>query len=205
MAIGGSVGVVMVSLRLLMNTVQWGMLQATQTENYMTSTERVLEYGALEVEGLEQDPETPNGYQQRQEKVLRGGEIEFKDISLSYCGSGEKKRVLKDVNLKIRSGERVKKIGGEMHLNSLHKVVFYSNFPILDWHCWQDRSWKVLSCVRPAEAGGANQGNCYGRRPGSVQDGSLGGPPLCRPGPAAGRAHGWHTEVQLGPRGTDLG
>ncbi len=123
MAIGGSVGVVMVSLRLLMNTVQWGMLQATQTENYMTSTERVLEYGALEVEGLEQDPETPNGYQQRQEKVLRGGEIEFKDISLSYCGSGEKKRVLKDVNLKIRSGERVKN-SGENALKQLAQSCF---------------------------------------------------------------------------------
>ncbi len=203
MAIGGSVGVVMVSLRLLMNTVQWGMLQATQTENYMTSTERVLEYGALEIEGLEQGPEIPNGYQQRQEDVKRGGKIEFKDVSLSYCGSGEKKRVLKDVDLKIRSGERVK-INGENALDKLAQSSFF-NFSTKDWYCWQDRSWKVLSCVRPAEAGGANQGNCYGRRPGSVQDGSLGGPPLCRPGPAAGRAHGWHTEVQLGPRGTDLG
>ena len=123
MAIGGSVGVVMVSLRLLMNTVQWGMLQATQTENYMTSTERVLEYGALEIEGLEQDPEIPNGFQQRQEKVMRGGEVEFKDISLSYCGSGEKKRVLKDVNLKIRSGERVK-MNGENALDQLAQSCF---------------------------------------------------------------------------------
>ena len=204
MAIGGSVGVVMVSLRLLMNTVQWGMLQATQTENYMTSTERVLEYGALEVEGaaLEQGPEIPSGYQHRREEVIRGGEIEFKDVSLSYCGSGEKKRVLKDVNLKIRSGERVNINGGNA-LDQLAQSCFL-NFSSEDWRCWQDRSWKVLSCVRPAEASGANQGNCYGRRPGSVQDGSLRGPPLCRPGPAAGRAHGWHTEVQLGPGGKGL-
>ena len=61
------------------------------------------------VEILEEEPSIKN--QENAIKEVKNGDIEFKNVSFSYVGKKEKE-VLKNINLKIKSGETIGIIGG---------------------------------------------------------------------------------------------
>lgn len=83
----------------LLGMLQWGIRQSTETENLMTSVERLLEYTKL-------DEEPKSGSDSK--TWPENGDIEFKEVNFSYDGI---KDVLKNINLDIKSGEKVGIVG----------------------------------------------------------------------------------------------
>ena len=61
------------------------------------------------IEVLDEEPSIKN--KENAIKVIKDGSIEFKNVSFSYVGKKEKE-VLKNINLKIKSGETIGIIGG---------------------------------------------------------------------------------------------
>lgn len=92
-----------------MGAFQWGMRQSAETENFMTSVERALEYSKLEPEAelkSKPDVEPPLEWPQ-------SGQIEFCDMSLSY----EKgKPVLKNLSFNILPSEKIGIVGRTVSL-----------------------------------------------------------------------------------------
>lgn len=83
----------------LLGMLQWGIRQSTETENLMTSVERLLEYTKL-------DEEPKNGSDSK--SWPENGDIQFKEVNFSYDGI---KDVLKNINLEIKSGEKIGIVG----------------------------------------------------------------------------------------------
>ncbi len=106
----------MVSMRVLLSSIQWGMFQSSQMENYMTSTERLFEYDSLEQEA---SLEGKGGSRDFNKKWPMKGNVAFQGVSLSYdrgSNSEERNLVLKEVDFHVNSGERVSKLK--------HNIVF---------------------------------------------------------------------------------
>ncbi len=92
------------SLLTLMNTFQWGMRQSAETENFMTSVERALEYSKLTPEAeLDSKPSSkpPNDWPNL-------GQVEFRNVYLNY---EDDKPVLKDLSFEIRPSEKIGIVG----------------------------------------------------------------------------------------------
>lgn len=85
----------------MITNIQWGMRQTAELENNMTSVERVMEYINLKTET---EPKTGGKIPDLSNWAKRG-EIEFHDLSLKY--SEESHQILKSLNLKINSGEKI--------------------------------------------------------------------------------------------------
>lgn len=101
---GGNVGLAISSLLTMMGTFQWGMRQSAETENYMTSVERALEYSKLKPEAeLESKPSSKPS-----QTWPDLGQIEFNSVFLSYDND---KPVLKDLSFKIRPSEKIGIVG----------------------------------------------------------------------------------------------
>ncbi|CAF3711873.1 unnamed protein product [Rotaria sp. Silwood1] len=87
---------------------QWGMRQSAEAENFMTSAERIHEYGQLVSESHQNNNkgnvliQPPDGWPSR-------GIIEFKDYTFRY--RPELDSVLKNLNLRIESKEKIGVIG----------------------------------------------------------------------------------------------
>ncbi len=98
----------MVAMRVLLSNVQFGLMQASLLENYMTSVERLLEYKNLEQEApLEQKIGGECSYQ----GWPKEGDLKFNNVCLSYnLGSKNEtvKYVLNNVSFHIYPGERVR-------------------------------------------------------------------------------------------------
>lgn len=103
--IGANVGLAITQILNLITTIQWGIRQTAELENYMTSVERIAEYINLKPE------EDPKIEPKTDEKIpdfsnwAKKGEIVFKDLSLKY--SEDSHRILKSLNLRIKSGEKI--------------------------------------------------------------------------------------------------
>lgn len=98
--IGANVGLAITQIMNLITTIQWGMRQTAELETNMTSVERVMEYINLKHESnqkIVEDTEL-DGWAKK-------GEIEFNDLSLKY--SEDSHKILKSLNLKINSGEKI--------------------------------------------------------------------------------------------------
>lgn len=80
--------------------LQFALMQWSEAENLMTSVERVMEYTKVEPERTD-GQETPNWPNK--------GEILYKGVSLTYTNSTEK--VLKDINFKAESNEKIGIVG----------------------------------------------------------------------------------------------
>lgn len=79
--------------------LQWGVRQSTETENLLTSVERLMEYKDIE-------PETSSG-----KKVTnwpKTGIIEMQKMCFSYDGKSD---VLKKIDLKVSDGEKIGIVG----------------------------------------------------------------------------------------------
>ncbi|XP_031345180.1 probable multidrug resistance-associated protein lethal(2)03659 isoform X2 [Photinus pyralis] len=98
--LAGKVGLAITQSYTLTGLLQWGIRQWAELENQMTSTERVLEYRNL-------DLEDKSGC--RLDNWPNHGAIEYRNVSLRYFAGGE--RVLKNLNLHIKSKEKVGVVG----------------------------------------------------------------------------------------------
>ena len=100
----GTVGVILSSVAGLLGHIQYGIRQSTETENNLTSVERVLQYAALESEAdiIEDKKDEP-------EKKGNMGEVEFCNVYFSYTPTGT--LVLKNLSIKIQSGQKVGVVG----------------------------------------------------------------------------------------------
>ncbi|XP_026807199.1 probable multidrug resistance-associated protein lethal(2)03659 isoform X1 [Rhopalosiphum maidis] len=102
---GGNVGLAITQAIGLTGMFQWGMRQSAELENQMTSVERVLEYtNAPQEAALESPPEKKPSKEWPQK-----GQIMFKNFYLRY--SLDSPHVLKDLNIKIESMEKIGIVG----------------------------------------------------------------------------------------------
>jgi len=83
----------------LLGMLQWGIRQSTETENLMTSVERLMEYTRLEdeVKTGNKDPSWP-----------KDNSITFKDVHFSYNGVDD---VLRNININIAPNEKIGIVG----------------------------------------------------------------------------------------------
>ncbi|CAF3301704.1 unnamed protein product [Rotaria sp. Silwood2] len=87
---------------------QWGVRQSAEAENFMTSAERIYEYGQLVSENDRHRSENKVLIQPPDEWPARGT-IEFKNYTFRY--RPELEPVLKNINLRIESNEKIGVIG----------------------------------------------------------------------------------------------
>ncbi len=75
--------------------------------NYLVSVERVVEFGELEKEPLEECIQEPH------ESWPQRGNIVYENVSLAYDGAGDDppQLVLRDLNFNIKGGEKVGIVG----------------------------------------------------------------------------------------------
>jgi ABC-type multidrug transport system fused ATPase/permease subunit len=95
---------------------QWAIRQSAEAENFMTSAERIHEYGQLVPESQQNSNES-NVIIQPAEDWPSRGIIEFKDYTLRY--RSELDPVLKNLNLRIESKEKIGVIGRTGMITSL--------------------------------------------------------------------------------------
>ncbi|KAJ3026956.1 UNVERIFIED_CONTAM: hypothetical protein HDU68_004744 [Siphonaria sp. JEL0065] len=100
---GASVGLVLTYSLNLVNAAQWAFRQSAETENLMTSAERVLEYTRIPSEPQPLSPTTPPP------SWPSNGEINIENLSLKYPPS--EKNVLKNLTVKIPAGSTVGIVG----------------------------------------------------------------------------------------------
>jgi len=98
---------------------QWGIRQSTEAENFMTSAERVYEYGQLVRESHRNSNESEVLIQPPDDWPSRGI-IEFKDYTFRY--RPELDPVLKNINLRIESKEKIGVIGRTGMINFLEQI-----------------------------------------------------------------------------------
>lgn len=104
--IGANVGLAITQILNLITTIQWGIRQTAELENYMTSVERVMEYINLKPENEPKiEPPKPDEKAPNFDNWAKRGEIVFKNLSLKY--SEDSHRILKSLNLRIKPGEKI--------------------------------------------------------------------------------------------------
>ncbi|CAF1204621.1 unnamed protein product [Rotaria sp. Silwood1] len=92
----------------LIGLFQWAIRQSAEAENFMTSAERIHEYGQLVPESYQNSHENDVHIQPPDDWPSRGI-IEFKDYTFRY--RPELDPVLKNLNLRIESKEKIGIIG----------------------------------------------------------------------------------------------
>ena len=100
---GSLIGLIISQSLSLTSTFNWGVRQMTEVETYMTSVERIIEFGKLDQENLDQGKFEP------EESWPSRGDINFKDVCLYYNISDEP--VLKNLMFKINGGEKIGIVG----------------------------------------------------------------------------------------------
>uniref|UniRef100_A0A4W3I7X0 Multidrug resistance-associated protein 4 n=1 Tax=Callorhinchus milii TaxID=7868 RepID=A0A4W3I7X0_CALMI len=99
----GQVGLALSYAITLMGMFQWGVRQSAEVENLMTSVERVLEYTELQSEAAwESSKPPPKDWPNK-------GTVVFDGVNFSYSVNADP--VLKNLNLTIRSKEKVGLVG----------------------------------------------------------------------------------------------
>ncbi|CAB4055241.1 ABCC4 [Lepeophtheirus salmonis] len=102
-ATGGDVGLSLTLSLALCGMIQWGLRQSAEVENFMTSVERVAEYGDLPKEkGLKGDIKLDPSWPDK-------GVIEFSNVNLKYDGTTP--YVLKGLSFKTNSFEKIGIVG----------------------------------------------------------------------------------------------
>lgn len=100
---GSVIGLTISQSLSICSTFNWGVRQYCEVETYMTSVERVIEFGELEREPLEEAKQTPH------ENWPTNGDIVFENVSLHYPGVAEP--TLKELTFTIRGGEKIGIVG----------------------------------------------------------------------------------------------
>ena len=108
-SLGGDFGVILTSCLTLTGGIQYGMQQMAEMENWMTSVERILEYGQLK--GEEDEEEESNRSEVKINPPVawpHSGKIEFQKVCLTYEEEGEGKPALNNVSFCAEAGEKVR-------------------------------------------------------------------------------------------------
>ena len=95
----GSIGLSLTTIIPLLGMLQWGVRQSTETENLLTSVERLMEYKDIE-------PETSRG--KNVALWPKTGNIDIRKMSFSYDGQND---VLKEIDLSVSDGEKIGIVG----------------------------------------------------------------------------------------------
>jgi ATP-binding cassette subfamily C (CFTR/MRP) protein 4 len=82
--------------------LQWGMRQWSELENQMTSVERVVEYTEVTPEPDDETKRPPQSWPTK-------GTVEFKSVSMQY--GPDEPMVLKELNFKVKSAEKIGIVG----------------------------------------------------------------------------------------------
>jgi ATP-binding cassette subfamily C (CFTR/MRP) protein 1 len=98
---------------------QWAIRQSAEAENFMTSAERIHEYGQLVPESHQNSNES-NVLVQPADDWPSRGIIEFKDYTFRY--RPELDPVLRNLTLRIESKEKIGVIGRTGMITSLRKI-----------------------------------------------------------------------------------
>ena len=101
--LGGDVGVAVTSCIFLTGALQYGMRQSAETENLMTSVERVMEYGQIKSEADLTTEKNPD------EKHFSEGVVEFDNVSLKY--DEDCKLILKNITFKTEANDKIGIVG----------------------------------------------------------------------------------------------
>ncbi|XP_025422003.1 probable multidrug resistance-associated protein lethal(2)03659 isoform X2 [Sipha flava] len=102
---GSHVGLAITQALGLVGFCQYGMRQSAELQDQMTSVERVLEYTNLPQESAFETPPDDKPPREWPQK----GQIEFKNFYIRYCLN--EPHVLKNLNLKIKSTEKIGIVG----------------------------------------------------------------------------------------------
>lgn len=102
---GGNVGLAISQALQMISQLAWGVRQITDLENFMISVERISEYNSIKKERSEENAIVKN----QLTTWPKSGEIEYVNVNLRY--SEEMPYVLKNLNFKIRSLEKVGIVG----------------------------------------------------------------------------------------------
>ena len=112
----------MTSCIFLTGALQYGMRQSAETENLMTSVERVMEYGQIKSEADLIKTESPS------EKNPEGV-VEFDNVSLKY--DEDCKLILKNITFKTEANDKIGIVGRTgAGKSSLIVALFRSDFSI---------------------------------------------------------------------------
>lgn len=101
---GSLVGLAISQSLILTGMLQFGMKQTAEVINQLTSVERVLHYTNLENEGPFETPK-----ENLRDDWPQKGSIQFRNMNLAYAR--DEPPVLKDLNLKVESGEKIGIVG----------------------------------------------------------------------------------------------
>ena len=110
----------------MLGMLQWGIRQSSETENYLTSIERVLEYAKLKPEKSKTSEATKDklvfnrktaknmlnailSNQKLKSNTEKDGKVDFKKFRFNYYENGP--IILKGLDLKIRTGEKIGVVG----------------------------------------------------------------------------------------------
>ncbi|KAF0749577.1 putative multidrug resistance-associated protein lethal(2)03659, partial [Aphis craccivora] len=102
---GGTIGLALTQIMGLLGRIQWGIRQTTILESQMVPIKRILEYTHLPLEDSNQYTDVRNP----PKEWPYSGKIIFKDFNLRY--SLNLPYVLKDLNIEIRSMEKIGIVG----------------------------------------------------------------------------------------------
>lgn len=130
---GGDVGLAITQAMGMTGMVQWGMRQSAELENTMTAVERVVEYEDLEPEGEMESP--PN--KKPPKSWPEEGQITFENLSLRYFPDPKAETVLKNLNISIKSREKIGIVGrtgaGKSSLiNALFRLSYNDGSVVID-------------------------------------------------------------------------
>lgn len=122
----GNVGLALSQALILTGMLQYGMKQAAEVVNQMTSVERVLQYTQLEKEG----PFESDLGKKPPKEWPSHGLLEFKQVYLRYSPSDMP--VLKNLTFKIKPGQKV------IHSVTICSIArtFLLTFVFVGWHSW---------------------------------------------------------------------
>lgn len=101
--LGDQVGLAITQVMSLTGMVQWGIRQSAEVANQLMAVERILEYKHLDTET---QPERPA---EVEKTWPLNGRIKFDRVSYRYYEGGD--RVLKNLRIEVRAGEKIGIVG----------------------------------------------------------------------------------------------
>ena len=99
----------MTSCIFLTGALQYGMRQSAETENLMTSVERVMEYGQIKSEAELTKRESSSEKNSDNDKHFSEGVVEFDNVSLKY--DEDCKLILKNITFKTETNDKIGIVG----------------------------------------------------------------------------------------------
>ncbi|KAF7494109.1 Multidrug resistance-associated protein 4 [Sarcoptes scabiei] len=100
---GSIIGLTISQSLTLTSSFNWGVRQSTEVETYMTSVERIIEFGKLDKENIDDCKTIPP------DEWPTKGDVVFENVCLHYPGCDEP--VLKNLTFSIKAGEKIGIVG----------------------------------------------------------------------------------------------